>query len=304
MKIKTFLLASFLVLFSQISWAETCYDFLAGQTILVGSVCISNDDDNLYVKYQTTEEWLLNEAHLFVGKDISQTPTTKKGNPQIGQFPYKQEGINTNYYEFIVPRYSVGAIECGDQIFFTAHASVQKLIGDGTYQEETAWAEGERFVERGNWAMFSDYIISCDPVEPPTIGKCDTAFAFGDTTFIDLGLTNSRWGWEISSLLPGDYSFPIFAGAGQNDINKGVLVGYLVVNYDGSQLAVHYDLLVGFVLDETHLYVGAEHTTTIAPGQYGNIHDLDYSSDDYYTLDGFSGEPLYIVAHAVTCPIQ
>ncbi|CAK8725232.1 hypothetical protein GMJAKD_15950 [Candidatus Electrothrix aarhusensis] len=58
----------------------------------------------------------------------------------------------------------------------------------------------------------------------------ETAYALGDKTFIDLGITSSRWGWQITvnesdKLL----SFPLFAGAGQNDITQGTEVGILLV---------------------------------------------------------------------------
>lgn len=283
-------------------WAEDCFDLLAGQYTNIGKVCVSNDQDFLYVKYQTENEWLLNDLHLYVGTTLAALPVTKKGNPKIGNFPYNVEGVNTNYFEFKLPLSILGTISCGDSIEVAAHASVQRLIDGGSYQEETAWSEGTRFVEKGNWGTYSSYSYSCT-VTPPQVGTCDTAFALGDTTFIDLGITQSRWGWEITTVLPGTYSYPLYAGAGKNDISKGTLVGDLDVTYDGANVFVSYKARNGFVFDETHLYVGKTHITTIAPGQYGNIHDLEYTSHDSYSLGGFSGEPLYIVAHAVSCPI-
>lgn len=284
------------------AWAEECFDFLAGQFTNMGKVCVSNDQNNLYVKYMTENEWLLNDLHLYVGKTLALLPVTKRGNPKIGNFPYSQEGVNTNYFEFKIPISTLGSLSCGESIVVAAHASVQRLIDGTSYQEETAWSEGTRFVEKGNWGTYSNYIYSC-VVTPPQVGTCETAFALGDTTFIDLGLTSSRWGWENSNILPGNYSYPLYAGAGKNDITKGALIGNLSVNYNGTAVVVNYQALPGYVFDETHIYVGTSHITTIAPGQYGNIHDLNFSASDSYTISGFSGEPLFIVAHAVSCPI-
>jgi len=301
MKAKRFLLA-FLVttLFTFSAQAQTCYDLIAGQNEVAGNVCVSSDTTNLYVKYSTIGDWLLDEVHLFVGTSIADMPTTKKGNPKVGNFPYKQEDIGSNYAEFIIPLASLGNPECNTDLFIAAHASVQRTLDGGSIQQETAWSEGDPIVEKGNWGTFSTFTIPCEP-EPPTSGSCETAFAKGDTTFIDLGLTQSRWGWEITEVAPGSYSYPIYAGAGQNDITKGTLVGHLSVEYDGSSVTVTYNMLSGFVLEETHLFVGTTHTTTIAPGQYGNLHDLSAASSDSFTLSGFSGQPLFIVAHAVSC---
>lgn len=290
------------LLFAVTAWAQDCFSLLAGQYTNIGQVCVSNDKDFLYVKYQTQDEWLLNDLHLYVGTSLDALPVTKKGNPKIGNFPYSEEGVNTNYFEFKLPLSILGTIDCGASISIAAHASVQRLLDGGSYQEETAWSEGTRFVEKGNWGTYSVYEYSC-VVTPPQVGTCDTAFALGDTTFIDLGLTNSRWGWQITNVLPGKTSYPLYAGAGKNDISKGTHIGDITVNYTGSTVVVSYAALSGFVFDETHLYVGTSNVTTIAPGLYGNIHDLEYTSSDSYTLSGFSGEPLYIVAHAVSCPL-
>lgn len=284
--------------------AETCYTMYGGQTINVGSLCISNDDNNMIVNYSTSDQWLLSEVHFFVGMSLDTMPQTKKGSPKIGQFPYTQESINTNFYQLTIPLSELGSPACGTDMVLAAHASVESNSEDGGGQQETAWSEGDRILEKGNWATYSNYTITCDGGTGGPKKSCETAFAVGDTTFIDLGLTNGRWGWEITNVLPGNYEYPIYAGAGQNDLTKGTHVGNLNVSYDGSAVIVTYSMFPGFVMEETHLYVGTSHITTISPGQYGNIHELDDSGSDTYTINGFSGEPVFIVAHAVSCSIE
>jgi len=137
-------------------------------------------------------------------------------------------------------------------------------------------------------------------------GGCETAFAYDSITcFSEYGF--SRWGWSIGPLLEGDYSFDIYAGAGQCDINKGTLVGWLDVHYHDSTAIVVYSMKPGFTMDETHLYVGSEILPrnkkgeyTVAPGQYPSIHDPISTEVDKYVITGLSG-PIYIVAHAVVC---
>jgi len=141
----------------------------------------------------------------------------------------------------------------------------------------------------------------CEDPERPSDGECETAFAFGGTTFVDLGLTNKRWGWQLGPFTPGSYTSPIYAGAGQNDITKGTEVGTLTVDYDGATVVVTYTMHPGYTLDETHLYVGTSDIGTIAPGQYGHTHDLTDASSDSFSVGGFNGEPIYVVAHGVSC---
>ncbi|NER14352.1 hypothetical protein GWK08_12940 [Leptobacterium flavescens] len=145
-----------------------------------------------------------------------------------------------------------------------------------------------------------------------TSGGCNTIFANGDdgnaTCFIDDGFR--RWGWTIGPLSSGEYSFNIYGGAGQCDIEKGTLTGTLNLSYDEASgtATVEYLMEDGFVLKETHLYIGnSPYPTskngkeTVAPGQYPYKHnDLNDLSRDSYTVEGLSGE-IYLIAHGVAC---
>ena len=88
-------------------------------------------------------------------------------------------------------------------------------------------------------------------------------------------------------------------------MSKGVHVANLAVVYDGSSVDISYVMIEPYVLKETHLYVDTLSTTVIAPGQYGNIHEnLGGASSDNFTISGFSGEEIFIVAHAVSCELK
>lgn len=309
--------------------AGNCTTLFAGQTIDAGDVCVTIDGDNLVVTYTTKDGWLLQETHLWVGEDLEDMPQTRKGNPKIGNFPYKAEDINDTSFSFTIPLGSVidGFTDacqfCGDgapslpQIYVAAHAAVYKVNDDGTTQTETGWGDGDPIVDRGSWATVSTISLDviCD-VEPPNPGVlCDeTAFAYADangTCFLNIDEDDdgngdfNRWGWSIGPLDAGDHVFDIYAGAGQCDISKGTLVGRLEVSYDGSEATVRFVADAGFSFDETHLYVGNEILPrdvngdfTVAPGQYPHIHDLDEATSDTFVVDGLSGQ-IYIVAHSV-----
>lgn len=146
---------------------------------------------------------------------------------------------------------------------------------------------------------------------PEEEAECETFFGLGDeaaaTCFIDDGF--NRWGWTNGPLASGEYTFDLYAGAGQCDTDKGTLVGLLTITYDELTgiAEIDFEMLDGFVLSETHLYVGNEPyptnkkgKPTVAPGQFPYQHDLDGAQSDSYTINDLSGE-IYVIAHGVVC---
>jgi hypothetical protein len=282
-----------------------CTTLYAGQHIDAGEVCVTVDEDELVVSYATTGDWELVETHTWVGESLDDLPTTPKGNPKVGHFPYQSGDIaGATYYESRVPLGELGDEEylCDRTFLVAAHAALARPDGEGGYQTETGWGDGKPIVERGSWATYFWFTFSCeDDTDPPPDSGCDTAFAFGPTTFVDLGLTDSRWGWQYGPFGQGAYSTPIYAGAGGNDISKGYQAGTLYVTYDGATVEVDYIISLDYTLEETHLYVSGLPVDTISPGQFGHQHDLEGASQDSYSISGFDGESLYLVAHGVVC---
>ncbi len=136
----------------------------AGQYINAGNVSVWNDEVNLYVKYETTGNWSLNETHLaVVNTSYMDIPQTKKGNPIPGKFDYKNESLTTQTDTYVIP------LEWGvdEELFIAAHAEVQLLNETGAIvQEETAWGEGYDFPGK-NWAMYFNYSIQLQEPEEP-----------------------------------------------------------------------------------------------------------------------------------------
>lgn len=147
-----------------------------------------------------------------------------------------------------------------------------------------------------------DNLCEIVAVHPPQ-DECETAYALGDKTFIELGITSSRWGWQITANKNQTIETPIYAGAAQNDLSKGEIVGKLIYSFAGGELQVEYDLEEGFGLQETQLYAGVTQMTNAAPGQYGNQHlNLGLADSDSYEIDLGSAHKVYLAAHAVVCP--
>lgn len=112
-----------------------------------GVVTVRDDGTNLYVTFETTDGWILEDTHLYVGTE----PPTKAAP---GRFPFK----NQTAYTILL---STLGVECGDDLYIAAHAVVSR---DG--QEETAWADsyGIPFVK--GWAMYFQYEVCNGCIEP------------------------------------------------------------------------------------------------------------------------------------------
>jgi hypothetical protein len=143
---------------------------IAGQNIPVGSVTIENDEQYLYVTYQTDGDWLITETHLDVAthpEDLKQTP---KGNAIPGRFAYKTDhspGVST-----VIHAIDLSAWPSASQLYVAAHSVVVSASGS-----ETAWAEGLDF-PGSDWAMYVAYEVqSCDPapIDPGVIDLLPTA---------------------------------------------------------------------------------------------------------------------------------
>lgn len=149
------------------------YTLFAGKTNNAGAVTISNDQDFLYVRYNTNGTADLGEAHVYVWTDLSQIPTKR---PAPGLAPYKAENINADSYIFKIPLSDFGTSEiCGSVFYVSTHAA---LISDGisgdddddgsSYSNagETAYAGGSDIPDgfansKGAWWGYVTYTVEC-----------------------------------------------------------------------------------------------------------------------------------------------
>ncbi len=275
---------------------QACTTLTTADGIDAGSVCIAATADAFVVTVVVADGWTLGDAQMWMGTDLADMPTAGGGNPDIDLFPYASGTLDEQVsYTFTVPFSDLGEA-CNQTLLAAVHVT---LVGEGG--TESGWASGEQINE--GQSSFFDLTYECNqPAPAPEPGPaCETAFAYGDTSFVELGITLARWGWEIGPFEAGSFSTPLYAGAGRNDLGHGTEVGMLNVQYDGATLVVEYVLAADYDLQETHLYAGASTVSTTAPGQFGNTHEELSGSGDTFTLTGLTGEPLYLVAHAVVC---
>lgn len=133
----------------------------AGQDLEVGTVSVEESAGNLIVTYKLSDDaaaegWLIMETHLAVEASLPAIPQTRSANPIPGLFEKGDcfaEGVTEASYCF-----SLDTFEDCDALFIAAHAVVERQEGDAVISE-TAWADGCRFTQRGNWATYFIYIL-------------------------------------------------------------------------------------------------------------------------------------------------
>lgn len=122
----------------------------------------------------------------------------------------------------------------------------------------------------------------------------------------------TNWGWTNGPYTAADigsgYTLDLYAGAGNNVLSNGELVGHVELSYNlDGDLVVHYTMHGSNVLDDIHLWVGADKLPKVK-GKYTNSPGLfPYAMADF-TADGSGGYTLvienpptsfYVAAHAV-----
>lgn len=131
---------------------------VAGQNYAAGLITISNDNTNIYVKYETSAPWLMSEAHVAVATTLAGIPQTRGGNPIPGRFSYSATfDPEVSSFVFTIPLSSLGTPI--SSLFVAAHAIVQAPKDMGGAQ--TGWGQGTGF-PGSNWAMYVNYTVqSC-----------------------------------------------------------------------------------------------------------------------------------------------
>lgn len=130
-------------------------DFLAGQHTDAGNISIKADSLNLYVTFNTEGGWVMRETHLYVGS-LAGMPQTPKGNPKIGNFPYKAvHNPLVSSFTYTIPRASLAGQGC---VAIAAHSAASLLNSNGEeVRSETAWSAGKQLNQSGSWAMYTTY---------------------------------------------------------------------------------------------------------------------------------------------------
>lgn len=140
--------------------ADVVVNLIAGQHDVIGTATVSEDRDEITVTYDLQDGWRMTESHLHLAADCEDIPQTRRGNPKVCRFDYARAydpAVQTDTYVVDQTDHGFG----DDELCIAAHAAVVELDDDNVVRNETAWGDGTRFTERGNWAMHFAYEV-CD----------------------------------------------------------------------------------------------------------------------------------------------
>jgi hypothetical protein len=120
--------------------------------------------------------------------------------------------------------------------------------------------------------------------------------------------TNVNWGWYQlydEAVFGESYTFDVWAGAGQNVLEKGMIVASIQVSIDSDgKVLTNLDVDPGFAYD-LHVFVAdILPTKRPAPGKFTNTGDkwsYDYSTKPPRYLNGSRDGKFVIIVHAKAC---
>jgi hypothetical protein len=174
----------------------------------------------LYVTYNTTGGWSLQEVHLYV---LDEAPNERL---PPGQAPYQAENLSpgTTEYTFTVPLDDLEAV-CGEtELWLQAHAAVVRIVDGTVVQGETAYGGDITEPDQGSWYGNIAYVVQCcEEPPPPPPGECQEETAWGGAS--EGG--GSAWWYYYDTAGPVTQS--IYAG---QELTDGT------VTCDGGQLSI------------------------------------------------------------------
>lgn len=132
------------------------FNLIAGQHMDAGNVIISNDENFLYVTFNTTGYLMLKEVHVFVGiKDEVPVTKGKKQTPIPGQFPYKAEKLYINTYTIAIALEDI-MVDCP---IILAHAALSNGETAWGWKNENEEFTFEEYFGTNRWGYLGDYCI-------------------------------------------------------------------------------------------------------------------------------------------------
>ncbi len=243
-------------------YESTSYALLAGQSIDGGTVVMTTDGTTLFVTVNGVSD--LNSIHIYLYEDGQTLPTKR---PVPGLAPFKLENIDGTTATLSLPLSTAMSYVLAVHVSFDAATTTTTSVVAG----ETAYAANDDATYTGKGAWY--YLVRFNVVKAPVIeGPSDpvtrqeTAYAYFGSASIAFNTDASgsnAWGW-YSTYQEG--IFAVYAGAGQNDITKGTLVGYITVSGD----TVTFVPFENVTVLETHFYIGDSIPTRV-PGKWKTI---------------------------------
>ena len=228
-------------------------NLIAGQTIIAGSISISNDDKNVYVTYTATGGWEIQKTQLYPGK-CGLIPKNSGGNPVLGLFP-NQTTHSAHQTAFT---YTVSLTDLDSCYCVAAHANLVKVDGSGNIiQSETGWGQGNPF--GGNtWAMIINYCTK----------KCITSCVINTGDYRTQ--TQGGWGAEPNGNNSGAYLHSNFSSAFPGGLVIGCSSGY-TITFTSAQALTDFLPQGGTAAVLTQSYTNPTSSINVLAGQVATL---------------------------------
>ena len=274
-------------------------DLIAGQHINVGTVTVSNDEENLYVTYETSGDWYLTETHVYVG-DEADIPYNGAGNPRFGHFPYSESHNNLTSYT-----YSISLEGLDDCFAVVTHGVVDKIVnGDVVERGETAFGCGDKEFPGRRWGCYFDYCKQeCEEEDDlEAYGFCHNEICFSESGFPAIG-------WVNGPINQKGNAFRLYAKVEGCDYENAIYVGtaYGFYNFDRKDIYVSYNLEdTNYVLTDASVYIGSTSFPLNGDGEASiDPEDFPYRALDLGGVNRYQffiedvPDDFYIIPHAV-----
>ena len=190
---------------------EISLDLIARWTIHVGTVTLYRDEDVFVVSYETTNDRVMDDSHIFLGA-CDAVPLDANCEPAIDLFPYRTvHSPPVNNYTYEIP-----ASELEDCNCFIAQATTH-LPDNGGVLYQSSFAVGGNDLPGNQWGSFA--ILCPDDCESSTGGNDDPPCT------IDVGdfrtQTQGGWGANPNGQNPGTYLYANFDSAFPDGLTIG-----------------------------------------------------------------------------------
>jgi hypothetical protein len=181
-----------------VEWYNTppvVWPLMAGQSIQVGTITVTNDLSYLHVTYQiTVPDWYLTTTHVAVATSLDGIPHNKQGIPVPGQFPYKTDhNPPVTSFQYDIP---LGWVE-GTELYIATHAEVEKIVQGVVRQSETGWAGDHKFPCK-RWAYYFHWTVQGCYINLPETQVGVTMYYPGTESYWSHVLSNVPSGYDVA----------------------------------------------------------------------------------------------------------
>jgi hypothetical protein len=151
------------------------YNLWAGQHTLAGTVTVWSTEETLYVRYDMTDNWWLEETHVAVAESLLGIPHNK-GGPIPGQFEFSAtHDPRVQTYTYAIP--VKPEWDDGLSLYICAHAVAVQIDKTGkVIQRQTGWGGDEDYPGK-NWAKYIKYERKLDRKDVKLPTDCVTMVA-------------------------------------------------------------------------------------------------------------------------------